>query len=251
MRHGLDLPGCFPTGRHYPGIAHLMRVAVAGLAEDFAADQPLATLPVVSIDTETTGRDPAQDRIVEIACVTLLEGEIRSRKSWLVRPDRPIPEEARAVHGIRDEDVQGCPTFSEQVGVILKEMQGAVPLAYNADYDREILHAELGRAQHVPEERPPAARRSVKWLDPLIWARELQKLEKGKSLGEVTQRLGIPVGQAHRAQDDAEAALGVFLAFARDPRVPRTYGAFLQEQRRLSRLQDEERRRWRARPSGA
>ena len=70
--------------------------------------------------------------------------------------------------------------------------------------------------------------------------------EKSKSLGEVSQRLGIKLEQAHRAEHDAEAALLVMLAFFPDTRVPRTYGAFLQEQRRLSRIFDEERRLWRS-----
>jgi DNA polymerase-3 subunit epsilon len=56
--------------------------------------------------------------------------------------------------------------------------------------------------------------------------------------------MNIKLEQAHRAAHDAEAALLVFLAFLSDPRVPRTYGAFLQEQRRLGRLFDDERRMW-------
>jgi DNA polymerase-3 subunit epsilon len=96
---------------------------------------------------------------------------------------------------------------------------------------------------------PPAAlRRNVEWIDPLIWARELQRAEKSRALSEVAERLGIQLAQAHRAADDAEAALNVFAAFRRDPRVPRTYGALIQEQKRLSRLFDEERQRfWRGR----
>jgi len=39
MRGGAESIGCFPTGRHYPGIAHLLRIVVAGLAEEFAGDQ--------------------------------------------------------------------------------------------------------------------------------------------------------------------------------------------------------------------
>jgi DNA polymerase-3 subunit epsilon len=61
----------------------------------------------------------------------------------------------------------------------------------------------------------------------------------------VAQRLGIPLEHAHRATDDAEATLHVFSAFRRDPRVPKTYGALVQEQRRLARLFDEERKVWR------
>ena len=50
---------------------------------------------------------------------------------------------------------------------------------------------------------------------------------------------------AHRAMDDAEAALHVFYKLATDTRVPRAYGAVVQEQRRLGLLQQDERRFWR------
>jgi DNA polymerase-3 subunit epsilon len=65
----------------------------------------------------------------------------------------------------------------------------------------------------------------------------------------VTTRLGVALEQAHRATDDAEAALRVLYAFAKDVRVPKSYAGLAQEQRRLSRLQDEERNRWRGKPS--
>ena len=109
-----------------------------------------------------------------------------------------------------------------------------------------MLVAELARAGLLPQEPPPALRRNVEWIDPLIWARELQKTEKSRTLVEVAERLGVSLGQAHRAADDAVATLEVLGVFRRDPRVPRTYGAFVQEQRRLSRVFDGDRQnRWR------
>ncbi len=247
MRHS-DLLGCFPTGRHYPGIAHLLRVIASGLAEEFTGDHHVRSLRIVSIDTETTGRDPTVDRIVEIACITWDGEQIASRKTWLVNPERPIPQEAFEVHGISDDDVRDKPTFRELAAEILAEIDGAVALAYNAEYDRKVLHSELGRVGVSFEQQPPAVRRNVDWLDPLIWARELHKFEKGKSLVEVSERMGVKLENAHRAAHDAEAALLVFLAFLPDTRVPKTYGAFLQEQRRLGRIFDDERRIWRKSP---
>jgi DNA polymerase-3 subunit epsilon len=244
---GVELAGCFPTGRHYPGIAHLLRIVASGMAEEFSSDHAVQGLRLVAIDTETTGRDPALDRVVEIACVTWEAGQVVRRRTWLVNPERPIPKEAFEVHGISDDDVKDKPTFREIADELLKELEGAVPVAYNAEYDRKVLHAELARLQTAFERQPPATRRNVDWIDPLVWARELHKLEKGRSLGEVSQRLGIEIPQAHRAEHDAEAALRVMIAFFPDTRVPRTYGAFLQEQRRLWRLFADERKLWRPR----
>jgi DNA polymerase-3 subunit epsilon len=243
MRIVVDL-GCFPTGRHYPGIAHLLRVAALGLAEGFLSDHVVADLPVVAIDTETTGRDPSSDRVVEVACVRFERGEIVLRKSWLVNPGRPIPQEAFEVHGISDDDVKDAPAFEAILPELLEALAGAIPLAYNAEFDRKQLLSELGRVA-APATPPPAFQKNAEWIDPLVWARELQKLEKSRALAEVAARLGIELTQAHRATADAEAALHVFVKFQEDSRLPKTYGAFLQEQRRLSRSFENERVRWR------
>jgi DNA polymerase-3 subunit epsilon len=81
-------------------------------------------------------------------------------------------------------------------------------------------------------------------VDPLVWARELQRDEKSKSLSEVAERLGVKLERAHSAVADAEAAALVLGAFFSDVRVPKAYGAFIQEQRRLARLFDEDRQYW-------
>ena len=245
MRMGAEGIGCFPTGRHYPGIAHLLRVVAAGLAEEFGGEHGIDALELVAIDTETTGRDPEVDRVVEIACVRLRGDGTIERLSWLVNPGRPIPKESSDIHGITDDDVKDAGPFAAIAADVLRAIDGAIPVAYNAEYDRKVLVAELARAGLLPENPPPALRRNVEWIDPLIWARELQKAEKSRTLVEVTERLGIALSQAHRAADDAAATLEVLGAFRKDPRVPRTYGAFIQEQRRLSRMFDGERQRWR------
>jgi len=247
MRTSADGGGCFPTGRHYPGIAHLLKAVAVGIAEELGAEMSVNDLPLVAIDTETTGRDPATDRIVEIACVIWRGGMVVERKGWLVNPGRPIPKEAFDVHGISDDDVRDKPAFAEVAGEILAALEGAIPLAYNADFDRGFVLAELDRSGVRSDRSPPACRHGVDWVDPLIWARELQKYEKGKSLGDVATRLGIDIAQAHRATDDAEAALRVMARFTSDARVPKTYAAFIQEQRRLARIFEEERARWRSR----
>jgi DNA polymerase III subunit epsilon len=241
MRTGAEGLGCFPTGKHYPGIAHLLRAIAAGVAEELGIECPLTELPLVAIDTETTGKDPATDRIVEIACVTWKNGAVVDRRHWLVNPGISISKEAFDVHGIGDDDVRDKPPFSGVAEEVLAALSGAVPVAYNAEFDRAFLFAELDRARIKPEVPPPACRRGVDWIDPLIWARELHKLEKGKSLGDVAARVGVEIVQAHRATDDAEATLKVMEAFKADPRIPKTYAAFVQEQRRFTRTYEEER----------
>jgi len=235
----LDACGCFPTGRHYAGIAHLLRTVTRGLLEELAADAPWAELPIALIDVETTGKDASVDRVVEVGVAIARGGEVVERKNWLVNPGRPIPKEASDVHKITDDDVKDAPAFERVAQEIVAALAGCIPAAYNAAFDRAFLTSELGRAGL-------SLRRDVEWLDPLVWARELQQGERSRALGEVAARLGIALENAHRASDDAEAALRVMLALGRDVRVPRTYAAMVQEQRRLAMAQADERRmRWR------
>jgi DNA polymerase-3 subunit epsilon len=237
--------GCFPTGRHYAGIAHLIRIQAIGVVEGFEADGSWVDLPIALIDVETTGRDGAVDRIVEIGIALGRGGEIVHRQAWLINPGCPIPEETRAVHGISDEMVAGKPTFAEVAAEIAAALTGVVPAAYNASFDRSFVLSEFARAGFEREQLPASLSTNVEWIDPLVWARELHEMEKSKSLGEVSARLGVALESAHRATDDAEAALRVLYLFAKDVRVPKSYAGLTQEQRRLFRLQDEERGRWR------
>jgi DNA polymerase-3 subunit epsilon len=241
----LEACGCFPTGRHYPGIAHLLRAVVRGLIEGISGDAPWAALPIALIDVETTGRDASVDRVVEIGIAVARNGQIVERRNWLVNPGRPIAPEASEVHKITDDMVRGEPPFARIVAEVFAVLADCVPAAYNAAFDRAFLANEVARAG-VTDGLPPALRREVEWVDPLVWAREIQQGERSRALGEVAARLGIALENAHRAMDDAEAALRVLLELGRDPRVPPTYATLVQEQRRLAFDQADERRiKWR------
>ena len=240
-----DPCGCFPTGRHYPGIAHLIRVRAVGVVAEIDPETSWVEAPIAFIDTETTGRDSTRDRVIEVGVVISRGGAIVRRESWLLDPGVPIPEESSNIHGIKDEDVRGKPTFADAVPEMLAVLEGAIPAAYNAAFDRNFLHAELARVDRAWSHLPPAFRRDVEWLDPLVFAREIYRDEQSRALSEMAQRLGIVLEKAHRATYDAEAALQVLLALGKDPRLPRGYAALLQEQRRLARQFDEARRFWR------
>ncbi len=238
--------GCFPTGRHYAGIAHLLRTVVRGLVGEMAPDASWPDLPIALVDVETTGTDASADRVVEVGVAVSRGGQIVERKNWLVNPGRPIPKEATDVHKITDEVVKDAPAFAGVAREIVAMLVGCVPAAYNAAFDQAFLRSEIARAGLAEEELPPALRKNVEWIDPLVWARELQQGERSRALGEVASRLGIAHDNAHRASDDAEAALRVMLALGRDVRVPQTYAALVQEQRRLAMAQSDERRlKWR------
>jgi DNA polymerase-3 subunit epsilon len=226
-----------------------MRTVARGLAAEMSGDAMWRDLPVALIDVETTGRDASVDRVVELGIAVGQGGEVVRRHNWLINPGRTIPDEVRAVHGISDEDVKDAPRFEVVVAAIAEALAGCIPAAYNAPFDRAFVTNEFARSGYKPDgDAPPcpALRREVEWIDPLVWARELQRDERSKTLIDVAARLGITHENAHRASDDAEAALRVMYALATDDRVPKMLAPFIQEQRRLAQLQADERRRWRS-----
>lgn len=237
--------GCFPTGRHYPGIAHLLKVQIRGLAAGFANDVPWQEIDVALLDVETTGRDASVDRVVELGIAVGRRGEVVARYNWLINPGMPIPPEVTAIHHITDEMVADKPRFEVVAVEIANALRGCVPAAYNALFDRAFLMGEFSRAK-VDGTGIPALTREVEWLDPLVWARDIQENEKSRSLGDVAARLGVQLEKAHRAQDDAEAALRVLYVLGKDARIPTAYGAMVQEQRRISQKQADARKMWRS-----
>ncbi len=211
---------------------------VPGLAKIFEPATPWNEIPLAIVDFETTGTDASQDRIIEVGIIGFDRGEVTFRESILIHPEMPIPEESRAVHGITDEELEGAPPFRDAFAQIAEVLEGRLPVAYNANFDRGFLHAEAGRNQkHAPAgPLPPAFQADVHWLDPLVWAREILTELKSKRLGKVAEHFGIPLEQAHRAAGDAEATGHVLMALA--PQMPTAYGELIRLQTRYGAMQE-------------
>lgn len=165
---------------------------------------PLASLPAVVVDTETTGLDAARDRIVEIGAVRLAGGKTGETYSTLVRPDIAIPPTASNVHGIRDADVVDAPRFAEAAAVFSAWAGPAVVIGFSVGFDLAILKAEHER-NGIPWKPPRSL--DVRHLVEIIGP-ELPDL----SLDTVAEWLGIHVATRHRGLADALLAGQVFLA---------------------------------------
>jgi DNA polymerase III subunit epsilon len=201
--------------------------------------------PLVVIDVETTGTDYFKDRVVEVALVLVDHAEVTATHVWKCNPQMPIPAEATSVHGIKDEDVAGHPTFAELVTAIENLAQSRLPVAYNARFDRSFFHAELLHAGL--ENRPFSAwafQARCPWIDPYVWVKEFQKYERGKKLGDVCRRLGITIAQAHRADADAIATLAVLKCLAR--KMPTSIADIMRAQVELQVKQDADFAEWKA-----
>ena len=92
------------------------------------------------IDIDTTGIDPGTDAIIEIASVDMVrDGGITNAMDTLVRPSKPIPPGASAVHHIVEEDVANAPAFGE----VIDRFKGAdFYVAHNCEFERSFLAAQ-------------------------------------------------------------------------------------------------------------
>ncbi len=99
----------------------------------------------IIFDTETTGLDPNRgDRMVEIGCIEMVNRVATGRTFHAYfNPDRNMPAEAEAVHGLSEVFLADKPRFVERA-VELIEFLGDCPLiAHNAGFDMGFLNAEL------------------------------------------------------------------------------------------------------------
>jgi len=102
----------------------------------------------IVLDTETTGLDPFQGhRLIEIGCVELLNripsGEVFHR---YLNPERDVPAEAFAIHGLSGEFLKDKPLFPEIADELLDFLGEAPLVIHNAAFDLGFINAELDRA---------------------------------------------------------------------------------------------------------
>ncbi len=111
----------------------------------------------IVLDTETTGLDPLRgDRLVEIGCVEMFN-HMPTGQSYHVylNPERDMPEEAFAVHGLSTEFLADKPLFAAVVDEFLGFLGDAPLIIHNASFDIGFINAELDKIKRkaIPKER--------------------------------------------------------------------------------------------------
>ena len=106
----------------------------------------------VVLDTETTGLDPAEGhRIVEVACIELVHHVPTGRKFHrYVNPERDMPEEALAIHGITAEFLANQAPFAGIADELLAFIGSDRLVIHNSEFDLSFLNAELARLHRDP-----------------------------------------------------------------------------------------------------
>jgi DNA polymerase-3 subunit epsilon len=165
------------------------------------------TMREIVFDTETTGLDPFQGhRLVEIGCVELVNG-IPSGQSFhrYLNPERDVPAEAFAIHGLSAEFLKDKPFFAEIVEELVAFIGDAPLVAHNALFDLGFINAELERAGKAQMARE-------RLVDTLMLARRKHPAGPNR-LDDLCARYGIDNSRRtkHGALLDAEILAEVYV----------------------------------------
>jgi DNA polymerase III subunit epsilon len=161
----------------------------------------------IVFDTETTGLDPYQGhRLIEIGCIELVNrfptGQTFHR---YLNPERDVPAEAFAIHGLSHDFLKSKPVFADVVTDFLVFVGDAPLIAHNAAFDLGFINAELERVKQpgIPRDR---------LIDTLLLAR--RKYPGGSNrLDDLCGRFGIDNSRRtkHGALLDAELLAEIYL----------------------------------------
>jgi DNA polymerase-3 subunit epsilon len=170
---------------------------------DFA-EKSLYEIPVVVLDTETTGLYPGLgDRMVEIGAARFEPAggnkwQIAGQVSRLVNPGRPMEPKASQVTGISDAELAAAPPFANIAEPFLELVDGALLVAHNARFDADFLALEYSIYSL-------AQRRDILLRNPWLCTLELAKrhFHFGRnSLENIARVLAVRSGRGHRALND-------------------------------------------------
>ena len=160
--------------------------------------------PVVFLDIEATGVDAQRDRIIELALLRVSSDPvtISAPKTWRIDPKQRIPQEASEIHGIMNEDLEGCPSFPEVAHEIAELLRGADLAGFALNrLDLRLLKAEFARSE---VELDLASAR-------LVDAQVIFHTREPRNLAAAVEfYCGEPHEGAHGAEADTIASLRVF-----------------------------------------
>jgi DNA polymerase-3 subunit epsilon len=161
----------------------------------------------IVFDTETTGLSPAAgDRMVEIGCIEMI-GRVETGRHFhcYFNPERSMPSEAEAVHGLSEIFLSDKPRFAEKAEELLEFIGDAPLVAHNASFDFGFLNHELGRCGH-----PNVC--MTRMVDTLVLARTRHPGAK-HSLDALCTRYGVDRSQRvkHGALLDAQLLAQVYI----------------------------------------
>jgi len=175
-------------------------------------------------DTETSGVDVFNDRIVTATVVKIIDGQEVDKRTWLINPGVPIPEGATRIHGITNEHAQqhGIEpplAIADIADIVTGVLRSGLPLvAFNAAYDLSILEAECRRHGIPGLHNVPL----LSVVDPMVLGKGMdhivaKKFVKGRkyTLPDLCDLYKVPFTESHDATADATGAVLLAAAIAK------------------------------------
>ena len=153
---------------------------------------PLAQARWVAIDCETSGLDPARDRLLSVGALCVDDGRIDLAGAFHRTVKQALPSEAQniLVHGIGgDAQLAGAP-LQEVLGALKAQVGDAIPVGFHAPFDEQVLRRHGFKARQ-------------RWVDLAALAPVLFPGRKARALDEWLAEFGIPAHQRHDALGDA------------------------------------------------
>ena len=197
----------------FPPVPRAVREGLPGRVRE-RVDVPLSAGYAV-FDCETTGTNVAEDEIVSLALIRLdPDGREEARYTALIRPSRPIPAEATAVHGISDADVAAAPGFAQVAAELQTRLGDAVFVAHNASFDLGMLQHAFAR--ETLEYRPAAIACTLEAF------RLLEPLADNHRLQTICDRRGVVLAGAHDAMSDVCATVALLQVLLDEGIAPET-----------------------------
>ncbi|HET7816171.1 MAG TPA: DNA polymerase III subunit epsilon [Sphingomicrobium sp.] len=206
----------------------------------------------IVFDTETTGLNPsAGDRMVEIGCIEMVNRVETGRHFHAYfNPERDMPPEAQAVHGLSTVFLSGQPLFVDRVAELMDFLADSPLVAHNASFDFGFLNHELQRCGVAPvchsrmvdtlmlaRSRHPGAKHSLDALCARFGVDRSMRVKHGalldaQLLAQVYVELtgGRQIGLGLVADTDpADVSVGGPAVTVREPRIPRPHFASAEE----------------------
>jgi CBS domain-containing protein len=166
---------------------------------------PLLSLNAIAFDSETTGLDTSQARMIQIGAVRIVHGEVDESHTFqaMINPGEPIPPVSQAIHGISDDDVADAADFTAVVQDFDKWRQDSVLIGYASGFDLAMLKRERELA-------------GLDWVAPrCLDVRFLVNLLGPNlpdfSLDTIAGWVGVEIKHRHSALGDAIATAAIFV----------------------------------------
>jgi len=157
----------------------------------------------VCIDCETTGLDPKQDRVIEVAVGLFTFDRDLGSFETLVDPECPIPESSIKIHKITQDMVAGKPKIAEVLPQIFKMVGRRIIIGHNIRFDIDVLHQEAMRY------KINCLIQNNRTIDTLRLAR-LYGDSPSNALAKLGLHFNVEAEEAHRAMSDVNVNIAVF-----------------------------------------